>query len=63
MKRWIMGTLQGSCSQEHMPYYFDEYAFRFTRRKSKGGGMLFFRLLQNGGQQEPVTYQNIIAKH
>jgi transposase-like protein len=63
MKRWIMGTLQGSCSQEHMPYYFDEYTFRFNRRKSKSRGMLFYRLLQNAVQQEPVTYQNIIAKH
>jgi transposase-like protein len=62
MRRWIMGTLQGSCSQEHMLYYFDEYTFRFNRRKSKSRGMLFYRLLQNAVQQEPVTYQNIIAK-
>jgi transposase-like protein len=62
MKRWIMGTLQGSCSREHMQYYFDEYTFRFNRRKSKSRGMLFYRLLQNAVQQEPVTYQNIIAR-
>ena len=63
MKRWIMGTLQGSCSQEHMQYYFDEYTFRFNRRKSKSRGMLFYRLLQNAVQQEPVIYRDIIAKH
>ena len=63
MKRWLMGTLQGSCSQEHMQYYFDEYTFRFNRRKSKSRGMLFYRLLQNAVQQEPVIYRNIIAKH
>jgi len=62
MKRWIMGTLQGSCSQEHLPYYFDEYTFRFNRRKSKSRGMLFYRLLQNAVQLEPVTYRKIIAK-
>jgi len=62
MKRWIMGTLQGSCSREHLSYYCDEYTFRFNRRKSKSRGMLFFRLLQNAVQLEPVTYQNIIAK-
>jgi len=48
MKRWIMGTLQGSCSSEHLQYYFDEYTFRFNRRKSKSRGQLFYRLLQNG---------------
>ena len=62
IKRWIMGTLQGSCSQEHMQYYFDEYTFRFNRRKSNSRGMLFYRLLQNAVKQEPITYQNIIAK-
>jgi transposase-like protein len=63
MRRWIMGTLQGSCSQEHLPYYFDEYTFRFNRRKSKSRGMLFYRLLQNAVQLEPVTYRNIITEH
>jgi transposase-like protein len=63
MKRWIMGTLQGSCSSEHLKYYFDEYTFRFNRRKSKSRGLLFYRLLQNAVQIEPVIYKNIIAKH
>jgi transposase-like protein len=63
MKRWIMGTLQGSCSREHFSYYCDEYTFRFNRRKSKSRGMLFYRLLQNAVQLEPATYKNIIAKH
>jgi len=63
MKRWIMGTLQGSCSREHLLYYCDEFTFRFNRRNSKSRGMLFYRLLQNAVQLEPVTYQNIIAKH
>jgi transposase-like protein len=63
MRRWIMGTLQGSYSQEHLPCYFDEYTFRFNRRKSKSRGMLFYRLLQNAVQLEPVIYRNIIAEH
>jgi len=60
MKRWIMGTLQGSFSREHLPYYCDEYTFRFNRRKSNSRGMLFYRLLQNAVQLEPLTYKNII---
>jgi transposase-like protein/ribosomal protein L37AE/L43A len=62
LKRWLLGTLQGSCSKEHMGYYLDEYSFRFNRRKSKSRGMLFYRLLQNAVQLEPSTYKEIIRK-
>ena len=61
LKRWLLGTLQGSCSKEHMAYYLDEYTFRFNRRKSKSRGMLFYRLLQNAVQTTPITYDNIIS--
>ena len=60
LKRWLLGTLQGSCSKEHIAYYFDEYTFRFNRRKSKSRGMLFYRLLQNAVQLSPVPYKSII---
>jgi transposase-like protein len=62
LKRWLLGTLQGSCSKEHMDYYLDEYSFRFNRRKSKSRGMLFYRLLQNAVQLQPTPYDDIIAK-
>ena len=55
IKRWIMGTMQGACSQEYLSYYLDEYTFRFNRRKSKSRGLLFYRLLQNAVLLEPVT--------
>jgi transposase-like protein len=61
IKRWILGTLQGSCSKEHIAYYFDEYTFRFNRRKSNSRGLLFYRLLQNAVRLEPVTYQKIVS--
>lgn len=62
LKRWLLGTLQGSVSREHFAYYLDEYTFRFNRRKSKNRGMLFYRLLQNAVQIEPITYDAIISK-
>lgn len=62
LKRWLLGTLQGSCSKDHMAYYLDEYTFRFNRRKSKSRGMLFYRLLQNAVQLQPTSYEDIIAK-
>jgi transposase-like protein len=60
IKRWILGTLQGSCSKEHLGYYFDEYTFRFNRRKSNSRGLLFYRLLQNAVHLEPVTCDMIV---
>ena len=46
LKRWIVGTLQGGISKEHLPYYLDEYTFRFNRRSSRARGLLFYRLLE-----------------
>ena len=62
LKRWLLGTLQGACSAGHMPYYLDEYTFRFNRRTSRHRGMLFYRLLQNAVQLEPVTYHSIARR-
>jgi transposase-like protein/ribosomal protein L37AE/L43A len=62
LKRWLLGTLQGSFSKDHIVYYYDEFTFRFNRRKSKSRGMLFYRLLQNAVNLEPVTYEDIINK-
>jgi len=46
LKRWVAGTLHHHVSLEHLPYYRDEYSFRFNRRASSIPGMLFYRLLQ-----------------
>lgn len=42
VKRWMMGTHQGSFEQDHLQAYLDEFTFRFNRRKSAHRGMLFF---------------------
>ncbi|NLB80581.1 MAG: IS1595 family transposase [Clostridiaceae bacterium] len=62
LKRWLLGTLQGSCSKAHFAYYLDEYTFRINRRKLKSRGMLFYRLWQNAVQVESTTYNNIVTK-
>ena len=46
LKRWLDGTHQGAVSHKHLPYYLDEFTFRFNRRGSKSRGKLFFRLVQ-----------------
>ncbi len=35
LKRWLTGTLHYRASDKHLPYYLDEYAFRFNRRNSR----------------------------
>ena len=62
IKRWIIGTLQGSCSKEHFGYYLDEYVFRYNRRKSKSRGLLFLRLLENAVNIEATTYKQLINR-
>jgi transposase-like protein len=62
LKRWLLGTHQGAVSHEHLDYYLDEYTFKFNRRTSKYRGKLFYRLLQNAVQIEPITFDKIV-KH
>jgi len=59
LKRWIMGTLQDSLSDQHIKYYLDEFTFRFNRRTSGNRGMLFYRLIEQATEIEPVIY-NVI---
>ncbi len=61
LKRWILGTLQGSVSDKHLGYYLDEYTFRFNRRSSNARGLLFYRLLQQAVMIKPVTYREIVG--
>lgn len=61
LKRWIIGTLQGSISDKHFDYYLDEYTFRFNRRNSNARGLLFYRLLQQAVMIVPVTYKELVG--
>jgi len=57
LKRWLLGTHQGSVTAAHLDAYLDEFAFRFNRRKSRRRGMLFYRLLENAVITEPTRYR------
>ena len=62
LKRWILGTYQGSIQPQHLDYYLDEYCFRFNRRTSRSRGLLFYRLIEQAAVTGPVTYDAIIAE-
>jgi ISXO2-like transposase domain len=59
LKRWLLGTHQGAISYQHLPYYLDEFTFRFNRRRSRNRGKLLFRLVQQALATEPVPYESI----
>ena len=48
-------------SRQHMPYYLDEFTFRFNRRTSKARGMLFYRLLQQAVDTDPHPLKDLIG--
>jgi len=61
VKRWLMGTHQGSFEKEHLQAYLDEFAFRFNRRKSTHRGMLFFRLIEQCVAMHPMPFRELVA--
>lgn len=61
LKRWLMGTHQGAVRSAHLPYYLDEYAFRFNRRLSKYRGKLFYRLMQQAVITEATPLDKIFV--
>lgn len=62
LKRWLLGTHQGTVSFEHLPYYLDEFTFRFNRRNSRSRGKLFYRLIEQALQIDPVPAK-ILTQH
>lgn len=60
VKRWINGTHQGNISPKHLPYYLDEFAFRFNRKLSTYRGKLFYRLMQQAVETPPTPLKDII---
>ncbi len=61
LKRWLLGTLHGGVSSEHLDAYLNEFTFRFNRRTSRQRGMLFYRLLEQAVITDPVPYKDIIG--
>lgn len=52
VKRWLLGTYQGAIAQAQLPYYLDEFTFRFNRRSSRARGLLFYRLIEQASQAD-----------
>ena len=61
LKRWTAGTLHHRISRHHLPYYLDEFTFRFNRRTSRARGLLFYRLLQQAAGTDPHPLSELIG--
>ena len=48
-------------SRQHLPYYLDEFTFRFNRRTSRARGLLFYRLLQQAADTDPHPLSELIG--
>jgi transposase-like protein len=59
LKRWILGTHQGSVVPEHLQSYLEEFTFRFNRRTSRSRGLVFRRLLERAVAKSPVTEHDV----
>jgi len=59
LKRWILGTHQGSFVSAHLQSYLEEFTFRFNRRTSHSRGLLFRRLLEQAVATTPITEADI----
>lgn len=60
VKRWLLGTHQGSTDDAHLSLYLNEFVFRFNRRHSRSRGLLFFRVLDLAVNHTPLRYQDLI---
>ena len=60
LKRWILGTHQGSVSGMHLQAYLEEYTFRLNRRNARSRGLVFKRLIEQSLQTKPITQEDIV---
>ena len=60
LKRWILGTHQGSVDPVHLQSYLEEFTFRFNRRTSRSRGLVFYRLIQQAVKTRPVPQSHVL---
>ena len=60
LKRWILGTHQGSVLPLHLQSYLEEFTFRFNRRTSQSRGLVFRRLIEQAVITKQTTMEDII---
>jgi transposase-like protein len=62
VKRWILGTHQGSVSRKHLHAYLEEFTFRFNRRRAKSITHFFQRLAEGLVRERCQPYWKIVGR-
>jgi len=62
VKRWILGTHQGSVSRKHLHSYLEEFTYRFNRRKAKSITHFFQRLAEGLVREKCDPYWMIVGR-
>jgi len=62
IKRWILGTYQGSIDENNLQTYLEEFTFRFNRKTSHSRGWLFYRMVQGAMTTEPHPYEDLLIE-
>jgi len=61
LKRWLRGTHQGAVTNGQLDYYLDEFTFRFSRRRSRHRGLLFYRLIAGALAADRYPYATLLT--
>ncbi len=62
LKRWWLGTHHGRIEAPHVDDYLNEFTFRFNRRTSRQRGKLFYRLVQQAVQVDPLSWKEVSSR-
>jgi hypothetical protein len=62
LKRWLMGTHAMAMKPKHLQAYFDEFAFRYNRRKTQGVARIAARVIESAVQKPPLTMRALVDK-
>ena len=60
LKRWLTGTLHFAVAEHQLPYYLDEFTFRFNRRDANSRGLLFYRLIEQAANTNPQPLHTLL---
>jgi transposase-like protein len=62
IKRWILGTYQGSVDENNLQIYLEEFTFRFNRKTSHNRGWLFYGMVQGAVSTKPHPYEKLLIQ-
>jgi len=60
LKRWLMGTHAMAMKPKHLQAYFDEFAFRWNRRKTSGVCRIAARVIESALTKPPLPMWKLV---